>query len=150
MPRGLHRDLVVLAEGEGVSLNQLLVSLLARAVGGGAGGEASVGGVGEQAFVEAVYRVADRVEDVAAQVGEVAAGLDDAQGRVDDLEDAWVEDQKGFLDYAIEAASEYPLGRPAQHRRKAIQQAHLNAGEKRIGDRVRARMAARVEAADHE
>ena len=150
MPRGLHRDLVAMADGEGVSLNQFVVSILARAAGQAISDAAHGGEPAEQGVLEAVYRVADRVEGLAEQLATIHAQAGVVAARVDDVEDAWAERQKGFWDYAIEGATDYPLGTPAQHRRKAIQQAHLHAGQTRIADRVKERIATRIEAAEDE
>ena len=56
MPRSLHRDLVVLAEGEGVSLNQFLVSVLARAAAHAYGEETAPA---DGALADAVYQLVD-------------------------------------------------------------------------------------------
>src|SRR6266566_3193017 len=85
MPRSLHRDLQDLARGEGVSLNQFIVSALARVAGGAPSDESPTI---ETRFefndrLDAVEQKADAFDERLGEVEDWCPELDD---RVGDLE----------------------------------------------------------------
>ncbi len=131
MPRTLHRDLVGLAEAEGVSLNQFLVSVLARAAAQ-AYGEA--GGSADGALADAVYRLVDVVRDTRDQVEETAEKVAGLAERADDLEESWVIATRGYVD-RIEATVNSALD-PGRADRKQL---HEEGVKQRITSRVEGR-----------
>src|SRR5437870_5045078 len=83
MPRSLHTELVALARAEGVSLNQLLVSLLARAVGSARAAAA------DAAPAALLAATGERLGTLEHGLGELAARLADVdRERLPGLEEA--------------------------------------------------------------
>jgi hypothetical protein len=98
MPRSLHAELVALAEAEGVSLNQLAVSSLARTAARAAEGEAQPAREAVSPYEaidrldqleQALHLLRDRFEDVTQQE------LPELVKVVQELEDELAEDRSG-------------------------------------------------------
>lgn len=86
MPKSLHVQLHELAAAEGVSLNQFIVSVLARAAGDASRRDRSTDAAFDQAQLDLL---SERVEELERD-SEIWS---EAAERLDDLEDQWIMDK---------------------------------------------------------
>jgi len=91
MPRTLHRQLQEQAAAEGVSFNQFVVSILARAAGAGPRSEDGAGATAQFELSDRLGVIEERATAVEERTSELEDWCPDLEDRLVDLEDEWIE-----------------------------------------------------------